>query len=266
MKYLLAKTGLLLVGLFMSLGLVGQSNIPAFKGFVNDYSDILTLQEESRLEQYLTQFAEATSNEIVVVTMDLPDGAEERTFTGDLAREWGVGQKGQDNGVVLAIYMNARRMVIEVGYGLEGAIPDIVAYNVIDKDIRPSFREGNYYVGISRGVSVLTKAAKGEIDEAMQRRYYQNRRSTSSEDSFFTFILPVIIMIIFITLINRGNGGRGRGGGYGGGGWYWGPTYWGGGYGGGSSGGGFSGGGFDGGSFGGFGGGDFGGGGASGGW
>lgn len=270
MKFLLAKAGIF----FLLLGCLafGQS-IPDYQGFVNDYKSLLSQPEKIQLERYLTNFAKQTSNEIVVVIMDLPEGADLQNYTVDMARTWGVGGKEKNNGVVMAIYLNERQVDIEVGYGLEPVITDILAYNVIAQHLRPAFRENQYFRGINEGVQVLAQAAKEEFSEVQKRRYYNEGGAASEgEDSIFNLIVPILIIIIFIAFVNRGNGGRGRGGGYGGGGWYWGPVFWGGGgsHSGGSSGGfgggGFGGGGFGGGGFGGFGGGDFGGGGASGGW
>lgn len=270
MKYLLAKLAKTLTLVFLLGGFAFGQSFPEYQGFVNDYKSLLSQPEKIQLERFLTNFAEQTSNEIVVVIMDLPEGADLQNYSIDLARTWGIGGKENNNGVLVAIYLNERQVDIEVGYGLEPVITDILAYNVITQHLRPAFREGQYFRGINEGVQVLASAAKEEFSEAQRQRYY-NQRSENPEGStsIFNLIVPIVILIIFISFVNRGGGGRGRGGGYGGGGWYWGPMFWGGGssYGGGSSGGGFGGfGGGGGGGFGGFGGGDFGGGGASGGW
>ena len=255
----------ILLVLVMPIGLLAQS-IPEPTGFVNDYKNLLNSQQKTQLNAYLTNFAQTTSNEISVAILDLPEGETIETYTVAVAEKWGVGGEANDNGVLLAIYPDIRKIRIEVGYGLEGAIPDIVAKNIIDQHITPAFRRSDYYGGISDAVSILAMTAKGEYDTSnLRQEYYRPQREYRPNNSKeVRTIVLIVIIVIFIVLSSRGGGGKG--GRRGGGGWF----YWGGGYGGGSSyggGGGFGGGfGGGGGSFGGFGGGSFGGGGASGGW
>lgn len=266
------------LGAFCPHILTAQEELPAYSGFVNDYAQLFTSSQRQELEAYLTQFAQQTSNELVVLTYNLPEGTDHVTFTGDLARSWGVGQQGKDNGLILAVYPNQRKVRIEVGYGLEGAIPDLAANNVIRKDITPYFQRNQYFEGVSRGIMALSDMAKGEINEAQRKRYYSqpSRRPASGNRGAGRIMLFVMIAIIIFVLMR---GGRGGGGGYngggryrgGGGGWFFLPMFlpgggWGSSGGGWNSGGGSWGGGGGFGDFGGFGGGDFGGGGASGDW
>lgn len=254
---------LVLLSLGSVLNSFGQA-IPAYQGFVNDYVGLLRPDQRSQLEQYLTQFAQSTSNEIAIIIMNLPDEATSiEDYTIDLAREWGVGGAENDNGVIIAVYNNVRKVRIEVGYGLEGAIPDIVAYNIIEKDLKPAFRSGDYYGGLFQAVQVLSSAARAEINDANTQRYYNQTTASEGDGGGLPIGLIIFLIILLISITRNRNGG----GGYGGGGWYWGPVFWGGGFrGGGGSDWTGGGGGFGGGGFGGFGGGDFGGGGASGGW
>ncbi|GAB4414235.1 MAG: hypothetical protein OHK0039_21840 [Bacteroidia bacterium] len=248
--------------------LVQAQTYPEPKGFVNDFAGVLTPQQATQLDAYLTQFAQQTSNEIAVAVLELPEGSDVETYTGELARAWKIGGDA-DNGVLLAVYPTARKVRIEVGYGLEGAIPDILASRIIQERVTPSFREGDYYTGILLGVEGLTQAARGEYDTTTGREYYERQQPKNKRGS--PIIILVIIIVLFV-ILSRGGGGKGggynRSGRYDRGGGFWifpFPTGgWG--SGGGSSWGGSSGGGWGGGDFGGFGGGDFGGGGASGDW
>ena len=265
--------------LFICLSLTLQAQIPEYKGFVNDYTGLLTQQQTQKLEQFLTEYAESSSNEIAIIIADLPPGETENTYTYEVAEAWGVGGKENSNGILVGLYLNERRVRIEVGYGLEGAVPDIVSGNVIDKDMLPYFRDGNYYEGLARGVQALSVVAEGEYPDAVRRKYYDAPSAEYVDDPGAGSILFLIILIffIFIFLSRRGGGDdddyrgpprRGRGY-YRGGPYWWGSGgSWSSGSGGGSSwgGGSWGGGGFGGGGFGGFGGGSFGGGGASGGW
>ena len=166
-----------------------------------------------------------------------------------------MGSSKNNNGVVILIAQNDRKVRIEVGYGLEGAIPDITAKSIIDNSITPNFREGNYYRGLDAAINDIIKAAAGE---------YKVTGTAKRKKGIGTGIIFFILIIIFSILGNIGRKGGGgmmsrRGWGSFGAGWIIGSMMSGGGRGGGWSGGG-------GGGFGGFGGGGGGGGGASGGW
>lgn len=252
-----------------------MDQIPEEEGFVNDFAGLLSPQERTQLNAYLTQNAQQTSNEIVVAIMDLPEGADIKQFTNDMARKWGIGGSDNNNGALLAIFPNQRKVRIEVGYGLEPVITDALSGRIIREVIRPAFQREDYYNGISRAAHIMADVAKGEYSEQNGERYYSQPGRSGRGSGGGNLLVLVIIIILVITLIRRGGGGGG--GGYGGGGWSWFPLFWifgsgwggggghhGGGWGGGSGGG--FGGGFGGGDFGGFGGGDFGGGGADGGW
>ncbi|WNJ19169.1 TPM domain-containing protein [Pontibacter sp. G13] len=253
-------------------------DLPKARGFVNDYAELLSTDQTLRLEQFLTENAERTSNEISVLTINLPDDETPETYTNEVARAWGIGGEKNSNGVLVAIFPNTKQIRIEVGYGLEPVIPDALAFQIIEKEMKPAFRRGDWYTGIAQAVSILTQAGQGEFDEATGKRYYQQERQGDGGGGGMLIML-ILFIAVFFFMSRRGGGndddddyrnGRGRrGGGYSHGGWYWwgfptggGSSNWGGGSGGGFGGGGFGGGG----SFGGFGGGDFGGGGATGGW
>lgn len=239
---------------------------------VNDFADILTPEQEHDLETKLVAYDDSTSNQVVVVTLktlkDPQNGNvyEDEEVALKILRDWGVGNKEKNNGIVVLIAKDDHKVRIEVGYGLEGAVPDITANEIIQSVIVPNFKEGNYYRGIDLGTDEIIKAAAGEY-KAPQG--YGNRgKKKGVSPGAIVFI--ILIIWILIQVSSRG-GGRGGGGmmsrrGYRG---WWFPIWPGGGWGGGS-GGGWSGGGGGwsggGGGFGGFGGGSGGGGGASGSW
>jgi uncharacterized protein len=245
--------------LFVSLGWLMWGTAYALEaprtpqGFVNDYAGVLRPDESRSLERFLRTVRDSSSNEIAVAIFPSLDGEDLEDFTGNLARQWGVGGKTHQNGVLVAVFVRERKVRIEVGYGLESAIPDAVAKRIIADHIAPAFKRGQYYQGLAAGAQALAAAAVGE---------YQIKNVKKSERfSRRDWTTAIIVIVVFILLIRyfsrRGGGGGGYGGG---GGWFFIPTGgWGGGYGGGW-------GGDSGSSFGGFGGGDFGGGGASGDW
>ena len=233
---------------------------------VNDFDNILTPEQEDALERKLVAYDDSTSNQIAVVSLPtLVDAKgveyEDEEVALKILREWGVGNKNRNNGIVVLIVKNERKIRIEVGYGLEGAIPDITAKNIIENDVAPNFRADNYYRGLDEATSSIIQAAAGEYKAPAG---YTNRGNKKTGISIGKIILVIIVLIF---LFSRGGGNRGGGfmsrRGYRG---FGGPVIFPGGFGGGGGGfgGGFGGGG--GGGFGGFGGGGGGGGGASGSW
>jgi uncharacterized protein len=233
---------------------------------VTDAANVLTPEQREILEQKLVALDDSTSNQIAVVLIKTlgDDGIEE--YALKLFREWGIGNKGTNNGVLLIAAIDDRKVRIEVGYGLEGAIPDIVSASIIRNEIGPSFREENYYRGIDNAINALTKAAAGEYKV---KKPNKKVKGYGERGGSITGFILIIIVVIILAIIKGGRGGRGpRGGmmsrnGFGdiATGMLLGSLLGGGGRGGG--GGGWGGGG---GGFGGFGGGSSGGGGASGGW
>ena len=222
-------------------------------GRVSDYSSILTSSQIAALDRTLAEFEQQTTNQIAVVLIPTLAGDSLEDYSIRLAEKWQIGQKGRDNGVILLIVVQDRKIRIEVGYGLESVLPDSLSGDIIRQVIAPRFLEGRFFEGIRAGVSAIMAATKGEY-----RATGPSKRGTQGR-SFVSLIWPFFIFFIFLSaLINsfrrRRYPSRRSGG------WFiGGPFWWGGGGSGGGSGGGF-GGGFSG------GGGGFGGGGASGGW
>jgi uncharacterized protein len=224
---------------------------------VTDQAGVLTPEQLQALEAKLVAIDDSSSNQIAVVILSSLEGQPKEEYATKLFREWGIGNKKTNNGVLLLVAIQDRQIRIEVGYGLEGAIPDITALSIIDNDIKPAFKAGAYYEGLDKATDNLAKAAVGEYKEARKKR-------TKSKGNPLVFIMIVIVIVIILgkkggggSNINGGgfsdfttgmllgsllNGGSSRGG--------WGD----------------SGGGFGGGGFGGFGGGSSGGGGAGGDW
>ena len=218
---------------------------------VVDNANILTAAEVETLERKLVALDDSTSNQIAIVTVKSLNGEALEDVAVATFRDWGIGNKKTRNGVLVLVAIEDRKIRIEVGYGLEGAIPDVTANDIINNDIKPNFKQGNYYAGLDAAVNNLSKAASGE--------YHVAREKKSSGKGGGNILGIIIIIVIIIVMASRG-GGRGGGGGF------IAPLLLGSMLGGGGRGGGFGGGDSGGGGFGGFGGGDSGGGGSSGGW
>lgn len=228
--------------------------------YVTDTAGVLPADRAEALNGRLEQFERETSNQIVVwIAPRLPQDAVLEEFTVAVARKWAVGQAGKNNGAVLFVFTQDRKMRIEVGYGLEGPLPDAIAHRIQEEEILPRFRSGDYAGGIEAGVAAMIAATKGEYKGSGRT---VAERSGRTRTSLGGCVVPLIFLTFFILLPLMRLGRRGWRT-YGGRGWWTG----GGGFGGfgGWGGGGFSGGGFSGGGFSG-GGGSFGGGGSSGSW
>ena len=236
----------------MSLQVAAQKSLPKPNppSLVVDYANVISSYDKQQLAQKLIALDDSTSNQIVVVIVKSLNGEVIEDVALNTFREWGIGNKKTNNGVLLLIALEEKKIRIEVGYGLEGAIPDITAKSIIDNDIKPAFRQGNFYSGINTAVDDLSKAAVGE---------YKIKREKKSDKGVggFGFLIILIIIIIIVSVSGGGGGGSGRRSNAN---WMLPLLFSSGGFGGGGSSGGFGGG------FGGFGGGSSGGGGASGGW
>lgn len=133
------------------------------------YTDFLSPSEVQQLNAKLTAFARETSNRILVIVVDTLCGLPESDLAFDIGERWGIGKAGFDNGIVLLVKPNGtpgeRKVFIATGYGLEGAIPDLTAKRVVDREVIPNFKAGNYYRGLNEATNVLMALAKGEFNE-----------------------------------------------------------------------------------------------------
>lgn len=234
---------------------------------VNDYGKMLESFQVQALEQKLDAYNDSTSSAIVIITIaDLGDYAIEDVALKYL-RDWGVGVKGKNNGVVILVSKNQRKAWIATGYGMEGPLPDVTVKQIVDQRMIPFFKENDFYRGFDNTVDAIEQAAAGEF-KADPANQVANRGGGGIAPRSIFFII-IIIIIIVVRLFGGGGGGGGYASrrGFGSGlGWFFLGSMLGGGGSrdGGGFGGGFGGGG--GGGFGGFGGGSGGGGGAGGGW
>lgn len=232
---------------------------PSPPRLVNDFANVLSPQEEEVLERKLVQFDDSTSTQVAVITVNSLDGYSVEEIAHKFLRDWGVGRKEKNNGVVILAAIQDRKINIQTGYGMEGVLPDLICKRIINKDIIPAFKRQLYYEGLDNATTSIIKISKNE---------YTADKNNGEDDAIglvvFIFLM-VIIFFIVIAIIRRNRGTVMTRRGYtnwDGGGWWYLPG------GGGNSGwdnddNHRGGGGWD---FGGFGGGDGGGGGASGDW
>ena len=262
----------LLLGFLLLVALPAQAqNFPQLTGRIVDEADLLTPDQEYQLTQRLEALEAASSRQLVIATVGSLEDYPIEEYGYRLGRHWGIGQSEANNGIILLVAPNERKVRIEVGYGLEPIMTDALSHRIIDEQILPRFRDNDYAGGIVAGAEAIIAQLQAPPEVAEQRALEAAQaREGGGGGSIFPLIFWLVVLgFIVIPLLRSGMGGRKyrgrrrRGGpvviwGPGlGSGWGGGSSSWGGGGGGwgGGGGGGFSGGG-----------GSFGGGGASGGW
>lgn len=160
-----------LFALLLAVPVRAQPAVPPLTGRVVDLAGMLSPETEREVTDLLAAHEEATSNQVAVLTIPTLDGADLEGYSLKVARAWALGTAEHDNGVLLLVALRERKMRIEVGFGLEGVLPDAVAAQIIRHELRPRFREGDYDAGIRAGVRAILAAIDGAYvppeDEAM---------------------------------------------------------------------------------------------------
>jgi uncharacterized protein len=235
-----------------------EGPFPKPQGLVNDFADVIPADQEQHIGAVTGELLQKTGIPVVVVTMPDIGGADYNEYANRLYEAWGIGKKGEDKGVLLFVTVQERKMRIEVGYGVEGVIPDGLAGEIRDRYMVPYLRKDQYGEGLLNGAAAVAQIlAKHEGVELTGKAAVPLRSERSRRDSRGGFaFLPIILIVAFLVLSSRRRGGGGA--------WLLLPFL----LGGGGHRSGFGGGGFGGfsGGFGGFGGGMSGGGGAGGGF
>lgn len=213
---------------------------PTPSSFVLDDAGIFSITEKQSLENKISNFQKETGNEIAIVSIKSLDGDTIENVAQNIGEKWGVGSKEHNNGIVFLLAMEEHKIRIHVGYGLEGALPDITASQIIRNTIAPAFKGGHYFEGVNTGLDQIISATKGEYVNTNPDSHNNDNRQIA----FWIWLIGFIIFII-IGIIRRKKSNR-----------FFPWIFWGG-FGGGSN---------NSSGFGGFGGGSFGGGGSSGDW
>ncbi|MBP6948765.1 MAG: TPM domain-containing protein [Candidatus Pacebacteria bacterium] len=157
-------------------------------GYVNDYAHVLQEDVKQKLEQDLSNFTASTSNEIAVVIIPELGSDTIEHYANTLFSTWKIGNEKNDNGVLLLISINDRKVRIEVGYGLEGAIPDILAKNIITTKITPSFKQGDYATGVTLAVEAIKEASRGEYTHIEKKPNFFSSVSGNTIEILLVFL------------------------------------------------------------------------------
>ena len=171
--------------------------VPQLKARVNDYAGMISQAAEGQLEESLQSFETSQSTQIVIVTIPSLQGEAIEAFSMRVAEAWKIGQKDLDNGAILLVAKKERRIRIEVGYGLEGRLTDLIAGRIIQQVISPAFKAGNFDMGFIGGVNAMMEAVKGEFTAP------PSRNPTAGADRLPGLFLPLIVFVFLITQLGR---------------------------------------------------------------
>ncbi|HYR21653.1 MAG TPA: TPM domain-containing protein [Chthoniobacterales bacterium] len=191
---------------------------PKPAAYFNDYASVVSKEAANRFNEQLAQFERETSNQVVVAVFPkMESDSEIADYTQRVAQAWGVGQKEKRNGVVLFVFTQDRKMFIQVGYGLEGALPDATAFDITEYRIKPHFRSNDYEGGLSEGIDSIFKAVRGEYKGTGKTARERHSETGNFGGNLVFFVLFIIVALILSRL------GRKRGYHYSssGAGWAW---------------------------------------------
>jgi uncharacterized protein len=162
---------------------------PAPAAYFNDYAGVVPAGEAARLDAKLAQFAKETSTQVVVAVFDQLPSPSLEDFTVRTAESWRVGRKDWDNGAVFFVFVKDRKMRIETGYGLEGALPDALARRILDEQVVPHFRQGDWAGGLEAGIDGILAATRGEYKAPREPRRPQGTP------------LPTLLILFFFVVL-----------------------------------------------------------------
>jgi uncharacterized protein len=228
---------------------LGAQNVqfPEYEGWVSDYTGVIPDDVKAGMTAVAEEVNIKTGAEIAVVTVPDMQGLVVQDYATRLFEKWGIGKKGKDNGVLILLSMEERKIWIETGYGIEGILPDGLVGEILDRYALPDFKEGRYGDGLYRSelavAGVIAKDAGVQITGAIEPEIHQGYKSHESSAGGF-ILFAIFVLLVILTkgriipwiLLSMMSGGRGGGGGWGGGGGGFGGGF--GGFGGGRSGGG----------------------------
>ena len=224
-----------LAACLLTAGLAHSSDYPRPTGFVNDFAGIIDTGTRLQLTNIIGQFEQRTGDEIAVATVKSLGGEPIENYAVGLYKQWGIGKKGKDNGVLILVAPAEREMRIEVGYGLEPLINDALAGRIVRDTMIPHFRGGDFPLGILNGtievITIISKKSGVEFDPIsagaiVQQDIYHVGKASGAKESFIFKLLKVIFIIFIVILfiknpwaalfilssVGGGRGGSFRGG------------------------------------------------------
>jgi uncharacterized protein len=184
-----------IVALLVPVGVLSALDVPPLRGRVNDYAGMISVPAREQLENKLRALEESDSTQLVILTIPTLDGEDLEQYSIRVAESWGIGQKEYDNGILLLVAQEQRKVRIEVGYGLEGRLTDLQAGRIVDYEIVPSFKAGNFDEGFIRGVDAITAAVRGEYQGKGPARQASSGRSARGS------VIPFLVLAVILAAI-----------------------------------------------------------------
>ncbi|PZR72700.1 MAG: hypothetical protein DLM73_12625 [Chthoniobacterales bacterium] len=182
---------------------------PKPAGYFNDYANVVPKEKALALNQRLAQFERETSNQIVVaVYPKMESDSDIFDYTYRVKEQWGVGQKERNNGAVLFVFVQDRKMFLQVNYGLEGVLPDVTAKDITENVIKPYFKKSDYPGGLEAGINAIIQATRGEYKGSGQTVREKTAPSRGGGSGVLTLIIFLIIVLVMMR-IGRRRGGFG---------------------------------------------------------
>lgn len=199
---MIKRLAVLILSIGLVLPLVAQTaaDMPKLEGRVNDFANLLDVSQKSILDKMLADFEAAKGSQVVVAIVPTTGDYVIEEYSIELAEAWKIGRADVDDGVILVVAVNDRKLRIEVGYGLEGVLTDALCKRIIENVIVPQFRSGDYFGGIKAGLEVILSAIEGEELPPV----VQESKNDSSDAMFvFGFIVAIVVGLIICGAIVR---------------------------------------------------------------
>lgn len=192
-----------LCGLALTQAFAAEVIPPKPPGYFQDNAGVVSKAAALRFNEQLAQFERETSNQVwVVVYPKMQSDDDVASYGQRIGDAWGVGSKAQRNGILLLVFIADRKVSLQVGYGLEGALPDAIAYDIRANHISPHFRAGDYEGGLADGIDSIFKAIRGEY-KGTGKTALERRRKNGSAPSFLFFLIFVVVLSIISRIMRR---------------------------------------------------------------
>lgn len=181
----------------VSLNVLAQNYPDKPNRIVNDYANFLSQQEQNALENKLVNFSRETSSQIAIAIVPTLDGYDPASYAFGLGEKWGIGQKGKNNGILILVKPKTStekgEVYIATGYGLEGAVPDAISKRIVNNEILPYFKQGQYYKGLDQATNVIMELTRGEYTADDYEKQAGN--NTAPFPIAIVFLLIIVIAI-----------------------------------------------------------------------
>lgn len=186
--------------------LAAEPVYPNYSGFVNDYAGVIDAATKQKIESLCTALEKKTSAEMAIAVVKTVEPLDSKGYAVKLFEKWKIGKKGKDNGLLILLAMDERRVEIEVGYGLEGVINDAKAGEILDKYVVPFFKQGNYGEGLYNGAAAIAEEISRSASQEMEAAYAPQpvKGGSSGGDTFFWIAMVAVIAVVMLSIFASG--------------------------------------------------------------